>query len=216
MVSTGRGDDPATFAVVLYLDEHTESRIREIWAHLDARGVPSVETDHGPSYRPHLTLAMIETSDATRVAESLHDPLAGVAGLPVTLASLGFFMTEVAPAYLAVTPTSRLLRLHEEVHAALRETATWAYYCPGTWVPHCTLAMGVTCPEVVNEVVDEAALPLHATITSAHVVQLRRREDTAIPSQRNADHTVYPAEARHRAGPRHRGGRRIAPSLIWR
>lgn len=206
------GHEPATFAVVLYLDEDTEHRIREIWAALDVHGVASVAQRHGPAYRPHLTLAVVETTHAAGLAEALRGPLAGVAGLPVTLASLGFFLTEAAPAYLAVTPTSRLLRLHEDVHVMLGSAGSWGYYRPGTWVPHCTLAMEVTSTEGVAEVVRAARLPIGARVSVAHVVRLPQGRDGAIPAQRDREETA--AEARHRAGPRHRGGRRIPPSFV--
>jgi len=137
------------------------------------------------------------------------------------LTSLGFFLTGVAPAYLAVTPTGRLLSLHEEVHEALGGAGSWDYYRPGEWVPHCTLAMGVTSPTAVAEVVGEAALPIRAQVSKADVVALPGRsgegdeeDGPRLPHQATGEDSV--AEARHRAGPRHRGGRRLAPPALVR
>jgi len=207
-----RARDLETFAVVLYFDKDAERRVRQIWAALDLNGVPSVAASHGHGYRPHLTLAIIETPRLERSAEALRTSLAGVAGLPVTLTSLGFFLTGVAPAYLAVTPTGRLLSLHEEVHEALGGVGSWDYYRPGAWVPHCTLAMGVTSPTAVAEVVGEAALPIHARVSAADVVLLPGRSgsdnEAGFPRQATG------AEARHRAGPRHRGGRRLSDARV--
>jgi 2'-5' RNA ligase len=208
----GHARDLETFAVVLYFDKATERRVRQVWAALDLNGVPSVASSHGVGYRPHLTLAIIEAPQLERSAGELRASLAGVAGLPVTLTSLGFFLTGVSPAYLAVTPTSRLLSLHEQVHEALGGAGGWDYYRPGAWVPHCTLAMGVTSPTAVAEVVGEAALPIHARVSAADVVLLPGRpgsdDEADFPRQATG------AEARHRAGPRHRGGRRLSDALV--
>ena len=48
--------------------------------------------------------------------------------------------------YLTVVPTLALLRLHEEVHAALRDSivAPRDGYAVGAWMPHCTLARDLT------------------------------------------------------------------------
>jgi 2'-5' RNA ligase len=213
------GNDPAAaFAVVLYFDEETDSRLREVWAALDVHGVDSVARTHGAAYRPHLTLAIIETADQTRVIEALRGPLARVAGLPVTLNAVGFFLTGAAPAYLGVTPTSRLLLLHEQVHAAIGGVPSWDYYRPGSWVPHCTLAMGVTSPSAVADVISAAvALPLHGTVSGAHLARLPDNGSARLPGQRGPEQQADgAAEARHRAGPRHKGGRRLTSGLIWR
>jgi 2'-5' RNA ligase len=212
------GNDPAAYAVVLYFDEETDRRLREVWAALDVHGVDSVARTHGAAYRPHLTLAIVETADQARVIEALQRPLSRVAGIPVTLNAVGFFLTGTAPAYLGVTPTSRLLLLHEQVHAAIGEVASWDYYRPGSWVPHCTLAMDVTSPSAVTEVVSAAvALPLHATVSGAHLSRLPADRGMRLPGQRRPEQqSDGAAGARHRAGPRHKGGRRLTSGLIWR
>jgi 2'-5' RNA ligase len=209
---------PGAYAVVLHFDEETDRRLREVWAALDVHGVDSVARTHGAAYRPHLTLAIIETADAARATDALRRPLAGAAGIPVTLNAVGFFLTGAAPAYLGVTPTSSLLLLHEQVHAALGDVASWDYYRPGSWVPHCTLAMGVTSPSAVADVVTSAlALPLHATVSGAHLARLPDNRDARLPGQRRPEpQPAGGAEGRHRAGPRHKGGRRLASGLIWR
>jgi 2'-5' RNA ligase len=65
--------------------------------------------------------------------------------LDVTLYSPAIFPRS-GVLYLSVVPTLRLLRLHEEVHAALRDSmvAPWDTYLVGAWVPHCTLAQDLT------------------------------------------------------------------------
>ena len=73
------------------------------------------------------------------------------------------------------------MRLHENVHSALGAMETWPYYRPGNWMPHCTLAMDVTCQTTVAEALGETPLPIHATVGSAHMVELPKQP--AAPQQ---------------------------------
>jgi hypothetical protein len=54
--------------------------------------------------------------------------------------------------YVSVVPTLALLRLHEEVHVALRDSvvAPWDLYSVGAWVPHCTLAQELTRAQIAQ------------------------------------------------------------------
>lgn len=208
---------PPAYAVVLYFDEMTDHRVRRAWASLEAHGVRSAASTYGGDYRPHLTLAIVDTYRAGGVASSLRRPLANVAGLPVTLASLGFFLTEQAPAFLSVTATARLLSLHEDVHDALGDRDSWSYYTPDNWVPHCTLAMGVESPSAVTRALHTTPLPIRATVTTAQLVRLPRvaAEETAVAEAVAAGApSCYPLmRAVHRAGPRHRRPRKILQPL---
>ncbi len=198
------------FAVVLYFDDFTEKRVRQAWAALDSHGVPSAGSTYEESYRPHITLAMLNTPYPEQAAARLRMPLANVAGLPVSMTALGFFLTNKAPAYLAVAPTSALMRLHENVHSALGAMETWPYYRPGNWMPHCTLAMDVTCQTTVAEALGETPLPIHATVGSAHMVELpkqpaasQQQKVRSIGAHRAAVETSEPRRpARREAGRR--------------
>lgn len=206
-----------TYAVVLYFDEETEDRLRALWAALDVHGVDSAARTYGAGYRPHLTLSIIETDEAHRVIDALEAPLAEVAGMPVTLASLGFFVPYPCPAYLAVTPTSRLLALHEQVYDAL-DMPCWDHYRPGSWMPHCTLAMRVDVTSPVAHVVSKTVLPIHASVSTAHLVEIPKDGGVGHSAARFGADTQIPTQpvARHRAGPRHRRGRRLAPTIPLR
>jgi 2'-5' RNA ligase len=167
--------EPQAFAVVLYFDDFTEHRVRQAWDALDQYGVPSAGATNEPDYRPHITLAIVNTPYPEQAAARLRLPLANVSGLPVSMTALGFFLTNRAPAYLAVAPTTALLQLHDQVHSALGAMDTWSYYRPGNWMPHCTLAMDVVCQTTVAEALGETALPIHATVGSAHMVELPKQ-----------------------------------------
>lgn len=160
------------FAVVLHFDEFSEHRVRQAWESLDEHGVPSVGTTNEDGFRPHITLAIVNTPDPEGLAMRLRRPLSGVAGLPVTMTALGFFLTKKAPAYLAVAPTRRLMELHDEVHRAIGTADSWSYYQPGNWMPHCTLAMDVECQTTVADAIGPWTLPIKATVGSAFLTEL--------------------------------------------
>jgi 2'-5' RNA ligase len=161
-----------TTAVVLELDEVADRRVRQLWNTLDRHGVPSSDTAAHMTEGPHVTLAIVDQTDPAELAGRLRHVLDAAGGLAVSLTALGFFLTERAPAYLAVAPTGGLLALHEAVHDTLGTTGSWPYYRPGSWTPHCTLAMGVRSPSTVAEALGREALPIRAAVRTARVVPL--------------------------------------------
>jgi 2'-5' RNA ligase len=181
-------EEPAStaFAVTLNFDEFSERRVRQAWDALDEHGVPSAGATDEPGFKPHITLAIVNTPYPEHVAVRLRGPLANVAGVPVTMTALGFFLTNKAPAYLAVAPTRRLLELHDEVHRAIGDTESWSYYKPGNWMPHCTLAMDVVCQTTVAEALADTTLPIQATVGSAHLVELPPMPEPAVKPHRQA------------------------------
>lgn len=203
------------FAVVLHFDEFSEHRVRQAWDSLDEHGVPSVGTTNEDGFRPHITLAIVNTPDPEGLAMRLRRPLSEVAGLPVTMTALGFFLTKKAPAYLAVAPTRRLMELHDEVHRAIGTADSWSYYQPGNWMPHCTLAMDVACQTTVAEALGETPLPIHAVVGSAHLVELPKQPATAQQQPRRirsagGAHRLPVEPVQPRRTPRREPGRRRA------
>jgi 2'-5' RNA ligase len=70
--------------------------------------------------------------------------------------------------YLSVVPTLALLRLHKEVHAAVRDiVAPAAGYSVGAWMPHCTLAQDLTRAQLVRGIDllhDQPVITAHVSI----------------------------------------------------
>jgi hypothetical protein len=128
-------------AVEVFFDATTEATIRAVWARLEAAGVPSLATRTHRRHRPHISLSVAERIET----EQLEDVL------DVTLYSPAVFPRR-GVLYLSVVPTLALLRLHEDVHAALRDSvvAPWDLYSVGAWVPHCTLAQELTRAQIAQ------------------------------------------------------------------
>jgi len=126
-------------ALELFFDPTTEGEVKWLWARLEAAGLPSLATRTHRRHRPHVTLVVADRIEPTRL-DGVRDCLAPT-HLDVTLYSPAVFQNS-GVLYLSGVPTMALLRLHQEVHSALRGSLVkpWSTYAPDTWVPHCTLA----------------------------------------------------------------------------
>ncbi|HET6668314.1 MAG TPA: 2'-5' RNA ligase family protein [Intrasporangium sp.] len=193
------------YAVLLYLDDVADQRVCRIWDALDEHGTRPVRAAHGPEYRPHITLAIVETARPEYVEQALQPLLPRVRGLAVDLTAVGFFVNDQAPAFLAVSPTVGLVTLHHDVHLALDALGpvahdSWDYYRPGTWLPHCTLAMDADTPGTITSAVGSVAdLPIRATVSYCRLEPLPDLLRTL---------RVYDGPPLHRAGPQHKAPRR--------
>jgi 2'-5' RNA ligase len=137
-------------ALELYFDPHAESAVRTMWANLEARGLRSMATVGHCRHRPHVSLLVAErlTLDQARAAAA---PLTEATDVVLRLGSIAVFPGRAGVVYLGVTPTRRLLRLHHELHARLAAVGVESgrHYLPDAWVPHCTLAQGLS-PEQIT------------------------------------------------------------------
>ena len=133
-----RFDDALTEAIALRSEAITE-----------LTGLP-----HGVA-EPHVSLAVYDDRAAVEPAKLVAalDRLAlRHAPTPVTFASLGVFPTEERVLFLAPVVAPPLLAVHHVFHsltAALRPLCR-PYYLPGSWVPHCTLAMLLPLPALLK------------------------------------------------------------------
>jgi 2'-5' RNA ligase len=129
-------------ALEMGLDPGADRAIRELWSRLEQLGVPSLE-GHVPSIRPHLSLTVTDDADGLRK----HAPELALHGVEteIEMAAVSLFPADRPVLVLAVAPAPELVALHERISAALEVAgvAIWPHYRPGTWLPHCTLSMGV-------------------------------------------------------------------------
>ena len=152
-------------ALELFFDPDSEAKVRRLWDRLAAAGLPSLATRTHRRHRPHVTLVVAERIDAARLQDG-RDRLAA-SHLDITLHSPAVFQRS-GVLYLSVVPTLALLRLHQQVHAALADSlvAPWQAYAVGAWVPHCTLAQGLTREQLargIDLLHDQPAVEAHVT-----------------------------------------------------
>jgi 2'-5' RNA ligase len=159
-------------AIELELDGAAAQKVSGLLAVLEAAGVAPI-TASAPDAHPHVSVAVV----AEASPEQIRDALVGVAtaGLPpVRLSSVGAFVTPEAVVFLGVTPTAALLELNRRVHARLdvAKLGCWPLYRPGTWVPHCTLAMRPGDLTAALSALRAAMLPIEAVPAALRVVEV--------------------------------------------
>lgn len=128
------------FAVEMHFDPQAESRIRSLWDELARQGIRSSLPMIGS--RPHISLAVFDRLDPSRVAPELERMAGKVAPIPLTLCAVGSFPTQEGVVFLSPVVTRELLGLHRRVHSRIDELGlrVLEHYRPGRWVPHCTVA----------------------------------------------------------------------------
>ncbi|GAA4611865.1 2'-5' RNA ligase family protein [Saccharopolyspora hordei] len=128
-------------ALVFLFDESTESRLRDLCRRLDEAGVPSTAGKH----RPHVTLASAGSIPAA-ARKAVRAELELLAVPDLWLHTLGTVPGEDRTLLLGAVVDAELLAVHSAVHDALagRVQNPSAYHFPGAWIPHCTLAQGLS------------------------------------------------------------------------
>lgn len=119
-----------------FFDGEADAAVRGLWRGLSEAGVPSPAR-----HRPRVTFAAAGTIPAA-ARNALREDL-GLLSIPALwLSTLSAF--DGALVLTAVVDTE-LLAVHSAVHDVLakRVKQPVAYYLPGSWIPHCTLAEGL-------------------------------------------------------------------------
>jgi 2'-5' RNA ligase superfamily len=127
-------------ALELLLDSTATSAVTDIWAHLDASGIPSMARASHRLHRPHVSLINVET---LTVADELIARLTPLMNTELAMTSLAIFPGSQSVLFLGVCATKTLLDNHAAVHEVIpdKRTGPWEIYQPGSWVPHCALAL---------------------------------------------------------------------------
>jgi 2'-5' RNA ligase len=142
------------------------------------------------AYPPHISIAVLDDAlDAAGLCQALVAEVTNWPALQVAFAGLGVFSADSTVLWLAPKPTKGLL--HVNVCAMVGLQSVHPHYRPGEWVPHLTLAQGLTA--------EGAALPAPPAVSPLDAV-LRQagtpRGSSICASQRPyADRTCYSSPA---------------------
>jgi 2'-5' RNA ligase len=144
-------------AIEMFLDERADATVRGLWRLLADSGLSSLETYGHARHRPHVSLTVTSDWDLDLSPGALDDIRRAVSArrsLVLDFQALGTFAGGGGVLFLAATPTLPLLVLHERIGEILRHhgIAQWPHYLPGTWVPHCTLAVELALTDVTSAV----------------------------------------------------------------
>jgi 2'-5' RNA ligase len=149
-------------ALCLLLEPRSERLVRDLWGRLEARGVRTLLSHTHGNHLPHLSYAVLldwEHDAVCTAAAALPD------GGPVEVAVQGTVSFPRGRAAMACAVTSAVCARQEQAVAALRATGAnlHRHYEPGHWVPHVSVATGLSAPELpvaVNAVADVLPLTL--------------------------------------------------------
>jgi len=154
-------------------DRPTDDRVRAEWAALRDAGLPSLARHTAPSNRPHLTLDSREV--VTAEAEGALRVVASLLPVAVRVGTVLLFRARQRWVLARHVVVDRpLLELHETAQAVLGPGGS-PLTAPGRWVPHLTLARGVTDDQLPRALeVVSTAQPFTATAR-----RLRRWDEPA-------------------------------------
>jgi hypothetical protein len=161
--------------VVLWPDDETSRAVTNLWASLEAAGIPTLARHTHGRRRPHVSLVVaddLSPSEALGVLRPLpRKPLRLILNSP------GFFPGGVL--FLACVPTSELLEEHRIVHGLVAGVTRdpCAYYAPGAWTPHVTISYGLSDEQLTRALpVALDRLPIEGWLTSGGVEDGRSGE----------------------------------------
>ena len=170
------------YAVELYLDANIEGIMRGVWKSLAEAGISSSMLGEG--FYPHITLGIANQLDSEGLWPALSTLAVRTCTFPILFSHIGVFANIESVVFFGATVTRPLLDLHEAFHQIFDPFAQdqWEYYRTGLWVPHCTVAFGLT-PAGVAEAVSicmQTQLPLYAEVDGLGVAEINANQARTI------------------------------------
>jgi hypothetical protein len=140
------------YAVELMVDAEAAAPVVALWREIHAAcdGLAPEEES-----LPHISLTAVDlepnpTPALEEMTAILADFAAETAPIRSRFQAVAAFPTEQRVVYLAPVVTRQLLDAHDSFHARLDQARipSAAYYLPGAWIPHCTIAMQLPADRV--------------------------------------------------------------------
>lgn len=152
-------------ALVAFFDDEADAKVRELWRRIGAKY----------EHPPHLTYAVASTI-GPKVRKELREDLERLWLPDLWLQSLSTFSTTENVLMLAAVVDTELLAVHSAIHDVLagKVKNPSAYYLPGNWVPHCTLA---------HDLDDEAMRAAFGKVFPTEPIHAKVREVSVVDTQ---------------------------------
>jgi len=138
-------------AITSLLDDTHSERVSDLTEHLENKfGLSGVKM----TPYPHLTLLTAEVPDMDELKQYLEQVCLETFSFMVRTTGLGVFPGESPVVYIPVLRTSPVNKLHARLHRDISEMSSemGVFYNPNLWLPHISLALGDTTPEVLGPV----------------------------------------------------------------
>lgn len=138
-------------ALASLLDKKSSERVMELTEQLESKfGLTGVKV----TPYPHLTLLTAEVVDMEELKQYLEQTCLHTDNFSVRTTGLGLFPGVNPVIYIPVLRNPTLNKFHQNLHHDISEMSTemGLYYNANMWLPHITLALGDTTPEVLGPV----------------------------------------------------------------
>ncbi|GAB3813584.1 2'-5' RNA ligase family protein [Pontibacter rugosus] len=138
-------------ALTSLLDTKSSARVSELTEHLEIKfGLQGVKI----TPYPHITLMTAEIPDTEELKQYLEQTCMGLHNLTVRTTGIGIFPGENPVVYIPVLRTQELNQFHFRLHRDVAEMSSemGVFYNPKLWLPHISLALGDTTPEILGPV----------------------------------------------------------------
>lgn len=138
-------------AITSLLDKTHSARVHELTGNLEKKfGLSGVKA----TPYPHLTLLTAEVPDMEELKQYLELTCFDMPDFSIRTTGLGIFPGDTPVVYIPVLRTPPLNQLHAKLHRDISEMSSemGLYYNPNMWLPHITLALGDTTPELLGPI----------------------------------------------------------------
>lgn len=138
-------------ALASLLDKRTSERVNELTADLEKKfGLNGVKI----TPYPHLTILTAEVVDMEELKQYLEQTCYETENFKVRTTGLGIFPGDNPVIFIPALRTPPLNQFHDRLHRDISEMSTemGLYYNTNLWLPHITLALGDTTPEMLGPV----------------------------------------------------------------
>ncbi len=160
------------YAIELLFDETSETRILETFRRLKSAGFGLPETVI--DYHPHITLNVCQVLDFEGLERYIKHFAKKTQALALEFSYLGAFPAEKSVLFLGPTIKQLLFDVHSSFLEGARHfiQATRTYYEPNLWVPHCTLAFGLSNQDLTAAfgIAAQTLLPLGSRLNQLSLV----------------------------------------------
>jgi 2'-5' RNA ligase len=139
------------FAIELLFDPQAEKAVRHFGNILEKNHIPSTLTPAGAG--PHLSIAGFKAKRKAPLQTLLKKTSGQTIRFSFQFSGVGVFKAE-GVLFLKPVITPKLLKIHAQLHDAIKDKVGGdnVHYFPKSWIPHCTLAMGLTSAQLKKAV----------------------------------------------------------------
>ena len=129
------------YGICLKCTNGSAAPVTKLWD--EAEAFETVPSMRALAYPPHVTLAVYQEAEPALLKDMLGSISDGRAAITLVFSSIGVFENDTLVLWARPQPSDVLLRLHADLHRQIEPDACHHHYRPGSWAPHCTIAMNI-------------------------------------------------------------------------